>query len=219
MDRPDMNGLMVAQPLDAIPDLFLPVQIISEALSRYRVVYGIGNDLGFGSIGGGGGGGGGPGGFQYLDHHGAHSSVSVKKVKLDRKLRLDMGNSSSESSSASSERRNRNKASRRQNKARARNSSGRRRSSEVSGESHQEEQFTSAASTSPFSRPNAIKANGNAGRQSSTESRQVKSLEQSGEFGHRLSYGEDDDDYDELRRIHDTSGNSTRQIRQVTYIN
>lgn len=67
MERPDMSGLVLAQPLDAIPDLFVPAPVLSEALSRYRPVFGIGHTIlnypaGGGGVGGGHAVGTGPGG-------------------------------------------------------------------------------------------------------------------------------------------------------------
>lgn len=271
MQRPDMSGITIPQPIDALPDMYIPEPVLTEALSRYQFGHGIGHEVGFGG-----------------GHYGAASSVKEHRVKFDRMLNLgnssdssvaggrvklermlNLGNfsvipidgenkaaaSSAELTSAEKFAKRRRTIIRRKivkgGKLKLKKQSDDQRSSIENFTSRDDMEDNTAGaesirvashltpnrltkttessklSTTSTSKPTTFAALSLKASTTSTTTPSPSSSSTTnksdenpkmddGDFGLRLKFGEDDDEYDELRRIYDNSNSTVKQITQVS---
>lgn len=269
MNRPDMSGLMMAQPLDVIPDLFVPAPILSEALSKYRSVFGVGQNY-FGVLGGGvplgaslrgGGNGGGfipsagvrarsippgadigagirglaplngleSGSYQsFSGPLGAASQVNEHVIKFSDGDKYKNGFVSNFTAGEGNGGDNNNLGFARRRGMILRKVKVRRRQLENGGSRRPGRQTrhlgdNAGAESVPRTTTESFRQQSGAGvRRSMNLVRDNDDDEyvrgngtNDGHYGVTLSYGEEDDELDELMRIHKISSNSTRDIRQV----
>ncbi len=270
MERPDMSGLQIAQPLDVIPDLFVPAPILSEALSKYRPVFGVGQNY-FGPSGGGvplgapvrGRGGGNGGGFvpsvgtrsipisgvlgagikglapldglesgsyqSFSGPLGAASQLNEHIVKFSAGDKYNNGFVNFTAEEHGGDSNNLGFAKRRGMIIRKRVKVRRRSDGRVRGRTTRHLGDNAGADSVPLTTTESFQQTGAGVRRSmnlvkdgdddeygrgangTNYGRKLLGYPEE-HYGVTLSYGEEDDEYDELIRIHKISSNSTRDI-------
>ncbi|ODN01428.1 Phenoloxidase 2 [Orchesella cincta] len=195
LERPDMNGYIIAQPLDAMPDLFIPAGVLGEAL-KYS-----------------GGGGGIGSGFNYgvLTH-----TLQVRYLSAEccfsRKMMIVVETLPQQRALVKDTYPHHPKrAVRRTSRGGNRNRNVRKITPHSAGQDHHGSSDAIQAESSIAVATTITKENGN-GSGGTRGSRSISKEH----YGNQLNYGEGEIDAElaELMRIHESSNNSTRLIRQ-----